>query len=335
MKTKINKIWEKLENDNSFRSGILLRRYSSDFLPNVFIAVKYPENFRCLAAIISVHLKFDISSISHFKDISIEIIHDEKHPKNNILLIKLINYQFIEVFSVLCEDLISNISTINDELLLVNTLLQRIEKWKSLFEKASMQGLSPKEQRGLFGEIFFLRMLLMENPNYENVIKSWVGPEKRARDFQLKNWGVEVKTTSGNNHQLIQINSERQLDTSNLKNLFLFHISLEINQQSGESLNHLVDTVYKILDSDIILTNKFSMKLMEAGYYKHHRNFYNDNSYFLRSKIFYKIKNEFPRIEEKDIRKGVGDVKYTIDVSLCTNFIENEKTVFKIIIKNE
>lgn len=335
MKTKIEQIWKDLENDKSFSRGILLRRYSGDFLPDVFLAIKSPENYRCIAATISSSIKIDISSFSNLKDIIIELIPDEKYIDKNILLLKLVNSQFNDIFSVLCEDLIASISSIKDESLLIKKLLNRFEKWKSLFDKATTQGLNPKEQRGLFGELFFLRIFLQVNTNYSNVMTSWVGPEKQIRDFQLKNWGVEVKTTCGNNHQIIQINSERQLDISNLEYLYLFHISLEISQRSGETLNQLVDSIYNIFNSDLLLANSYTVKLYEAGYFKHHKDLYEDIGYFVRQRTFYKIVNEFPRIEEKDIRNGVGDVKYTITVSQCTNFIETEEQAFKIIITNE
>jgi hypothetical protein len=48
--TKIDTIWEELENDNSLHSGILLKRYSGSVLPDVYVALRSPERLRCLAA---------------------------------------------------------------------------------------------------------------------------------------------------------------------------------------------------------------------------------------------------------------------------------------------
>ena len=166
----------------------------------------------------------------------------------SILLIKLISYQHEDIFSVLCEDLIDSIKLESDEKQLVRTLLNRFEKWKALFSRLISQGLSPEEQRGLFGELYFLRKYLQYKSNFQCVLDSWVGPSGEVRDFQVNNWALEVKTTHGNNHQKVQISSERQLDNTHIENLFLYHISLEKVQESGESLNQIIASIYEILE---------------------------------------------------------------------------------------
>jgi len=329
---KINQIWEELENDKSFSHGLLLRRYSGAVLPDVFIALKSPEKFRCIATTISKTINVNLVSFSNLRDISVELIPDEKKPEKNILLFKLLSNQHRDIFSVLCEDLIASISTVTNETQLVKELLNRFEKWKSLFDRAAAQGLSAEEQRGLFGELFFLRRFLQSNSDFIAVINSWVGSEKQIRDFQFGNWSLEVKTTHGNNHQKVHISSERQLDTTNLENLFLYHLSLETRQQSGESLNQIVDSVCVILSSDFTSLNRFKNKLLEGGYFEQHRQLYTNTGYFTRQDVFYKVENDFPRIEEADIRNGVGDVKYSIVVSQCSNFIRTEGQVFQTLI---
>ena len=46
----------------------------------------------------------------------------------------------------------------------------------------------------------------------------------------------------------------------------------------------------------------------------------------------YKVENDFPRIQENEIRVGVGDVKYSIILSQCKYFIIDVNRVFKIVI---
>ena len=328
---KINQIWEELENDSSFPKGLLLRRYSGSFLPHVYIALKNPERQRSIAAIVSKTLAIDLTSFSNLKDIGVILTHEEDDPDRHILLVSLITRQYADIFTVLCEDLISSISSVTSESLLIKELFNRFEKWISLFEQASMQGLTHESQIGLFGELVFLRMLLKNFSDFHSSVTSWVGQEKQIRDFQLGKWSVEVKTTHGNNHQKVHISSERQLDISNLENLFLYHISLEIRQQSGETLNALVDSIYEILKDDFATLLRFKAKLLEGGYFDKHRSLYEDNGYFIRQDIFYLVENDFPRIEEKDIRNGVGDVKYSIIVSQCSDYIKTEKEVIQII----
>jgi hypothetical protein len=256
---------------------------------------------------------------------------DERDDTKAYLLILLKNTQHQDVFATLCEDLINGIASINDDEQVVKELLNRLEKWKSLFDKATLDGLTADEQRGLFGELYFLRKWISGINNFQNSIDSWVGPEKAIRDFQLSDWALEVKTTHGNNHQKIQISSERQLDTANLNTLILFHLSLEVQQQNGETLSNITEEIIELLKHEIASQTQFKLKLLQAGYFNHHRHLYTSKGYQIRNENYYLVNNKFPRIEEKDIRKGVGDVKYSIILSEYTDHIITESTVLQMI----
>lgn len=325
--TKIEQIWNELENDKSFTHGLLIRRYSGNVLPDVFVALKSPENFRCIAASLNNSIQINLSSFSNLRDIHVEIIPDEINTAKKYLIFKLVNSEHRDIFSVLCEDLILNISSVTNQIQLCKTLLNRFEKWKSLFDKLNSVGLTPQEQRGLYGELYFLRNFLIKNSDFYKVLNSWTGPAKEIRDFQIGNTALEVKTTHGNNHQKIHISSERQLDLSNIQNLYLYHISLDVRHQDGESLNQMVDSISELLTADYSALISFNSKLLESGFFNHHRDIYMDTGYFIRQDAFYKIEGEFPRIEENEIRRGVGDVKYSIIVDNCQNYLTTETAV--------
>lgn len=330
--TKIEKIWSELENDKSFSHGLLIRRFSGDILPDIFVSIKSPEGFRCIAASLSNTKKLNLSLFSNLRDISVEIIPDDQNPNRNYLIFKLLNAEHRDIFSVLCEDLILSVAPLQSEEKILEELINRFEKWKSLFDKVSSHGLTPEEQRGLFGELFLLKKLLISFNQTSIVLSSWVGVDKQIRDFQYNNWGIEVKTTHGNNHQKIQISSERQLDARNLEHLFLFHLSMEPRLNSGETLNSMVDSIRLLLGSDFVSINKFDNKLFEAGYFKNHRDNYSDTGYFIRNETFYKVERDFPRIEENDIRNGVGDVKYSIIISQFSEYVKSEEFVLQHVI---
>jgi hypothetical protein len=331
--TKINQIWVELANDTSFAKGLLLRRYSSSVLPDVFIAFQQPEKLLCIASSISENIEVNTSQFDNLQEIQIDLFPDPNQKGKNTLLFKLINNQHKDIFSILCEDLIASITTETNEKQLVKTILNRFEKWKSLFTKIVSQGLLPEEQRGLFGELYFLRKFLQINKNYQLVLNTWIGTTGEVRDFQMNHWALEVKTTHGNNHQKIQISSERQLDNTHIDKLFLYHLSLEKVQESGESLNQIITSICTILDVDVIALNRFKSKLYEAGFFERHQDLYETTGYFIRKDIFYSVENEFPRIQENEVRSGVGDVKYSIIVSLCESFIQTEQSVFETLTK--
>jgi Putative PD-(D/E)XK family member, (DUF4420) len=329
--TKINEIWNELENDASSSTGLLLRRYSPTVLTDVYIALRKTEKLRCIALKLKNNNTINLSQYANLKDIKAELIPDEKDSSKTFLLILLTNKQHEDIFATLCEDLITGIATISDEKIVVKELLNRLEKWKSLFDKASAEGLSAEEQRGLYGELYFLKKWIVNSTEFSNCIQAWLGPEKAIRDYQLSDWALEVKTTHGNNHQKIQISSERQLDTVTLKTLILLHLSLEVQQKNGDTLNKIVKEIIELLNADIVSQTRFKSKLLQAGYFNHHKALYENIGYQIRQKNYYLVNNDFPRIEEKDIRKGVGDVKYSIILSEYTDYIITESSVLNMI----
>jgi hypothetical protein len=327
--TKINQIWDELANDTSFTKGLLLRRYSGSVLPDVFVALQQPEKLLCIASSISDTIEVNTTLFDNLQEIQIDLFPDTNQKGKNTLLFKLTNNQHKDIFSVLCEDLIASITLETNEKQLVKTILNRFEKWKSLFTKIISEGLLPEEQRGLFGELYFLKKFLQINNNSQFVLNTWIGTAGEVRDFQMNNWALEVKTTHGNNHQKVQISSERQLDTTHLDKLFLYHLSLEKVQESGETLNQIIASINTILEVDAIALNRFKSKLYEAGYFEQHFALYDSIGYFIRQETFYIVENEFPRIQENEIRSGVGDVKYSIILSQCEAFKQTEQSVFE------
>lgn len=329
---KIKQIWDELADDKSFTSGLLFRRFSSAVKPDVYVALQNPEKYLCVYVAITKTIEVNISNFSNLQEIQVDLFASPNEADKNILIFKLLNFEHKDIFAVLCEDLIASIADEANERKIIREVLNRFEKWKSLFNKIGLQGLKPEEQRGLFGELYFLRKFLQVNYDFLSVVSTWSGTEKQIRDFQSGTWAVEVKTTHGNNHQKVQISSERQLDTKNLEDLFLYHLSLEQQQNSGETLNDIVDSVIDILRAETIALNKFKSKIYEVGYFDLQRNLYETIGYHIRQDVFYKVEKDFPRIEENDIRIGVGDVKYSIILSQCTPFLISESEVFDTII---
>jgi hypothetical protein len=313
--TKIENIWIGLESDISSHSSLLYKRYSAEVLPDVFIALKAPEKLRCIAFKINVAFPFDENQWNKLKDIKIETLPDERDKSKKFLLILLLNKQHKDIFSTLCEDLIFGVSEVSTEQSLVEKLIERLVKWQSLFEKVGKQGLSDEAQRGLYGEIYFLRFFLNNTSDKYYCIKSWLGPEKSIQDFQYSNWAVEVKTTHGNNHQKIHITSERQLDDSIIEKIFLYHLSLDVRVGNGESLNILIGEVSELLNENTMASNLFKLKLLESGYYDIHMPLYEERGYTIRQENLYRVSGNFPRITENQIPIGVGDVRYSIVLS--------------------
>jgi hypothetical protein len=330
MKTKIENIWQDFIENDSLRTGVILKRYSPDTIPDCFVSMRMPEKVKSIAFRISTK-SIDISSLSDLKDITSEIIPDETDKEKSLILISLTDNSLSSIFAVLSEDLFQTVSAIKQELILIQALQNRFIQWKELFVMAKGSGLTLEKQIGLFGELYLLKKLLLQTGLLSKVLSIWTGPETGIRDFEKDNCAIEVKTTHTHNHQKIHITSERQLDTQLLQYLFLFHLSIEKRNSDEYTLNTIVEELYSILSQNKLLGNILKRKLISVGYFDHHQDKYQNISFLIREEDFYRIENSFPRIEERDLMKGVGDVKYSI---ILTSETEQYRTNLNEILKN-
>ena len=134
-----------------------------------------------------------------------------------------------------------------------------------------------------------------------------------------------------NNPQKVTINGERQLDETMLESLFLYHFSVEVSNGNGQTLCLKIAAIRELLENDTPALSLFNAKLFEAGYLDKHEPFYQDKFYQVRNENFYKIENDFPRIKENELRGGVSDVKYSIILAMCDEYLVSENQLFNTV----
>lgn len=326
----ILELWNALEQEKNI--GLVKRLYSSDLPFRIYAIYQYPEKYYGIAFSFNKDLKIDISSFDNFRELRVSLLIDTTFENSKLLIIQLLQPNYSDIFACLCENLIQSIILLNTEQKIIRTVLNQLEKWKTLFDKNSSLGLTPEEQQGLYGELHFLQNLFTKcDLNYTDILHSWIGVEKALRDFQGNNWAVEVKTTSTNNPQKVKINGERQLDETLLDNLFLYHLSAEVSNANGQTLCQKVTEIRELFNNDISALSLFNTKLFEVGYLDKHVQLYQGRFYKVRYDNYYKIENNFPRIKEYDLLAGISDVKYSIILALCDEFLVPENKVVNII----
>lgn len=331
-KTKIERIWQKHEEDTSFDSPLVYQRFSAEIKPDVFIALKNPGRFRSVAFLVEKAMKRDITGYNTFKDIRIEFFPADISSQKMFLMVTLVNKDHENIFSTLCEDLIYEVAEVVDNNIIVNSVLERLSAWQLLFEKSSRQGLSDELQRALYGECFFMRSYIKDSRYFSICTDAWKGPKRAVQDFQYGNWAVEVKTTQGKNHQKIHISSERQLDTSFVPFIYLYHLSLEVRAHHGESLNEVIDSLSVLLSEDSRALSVFRLKLLEYGYFDRHKVLYTETGYTIRNLNIYKITDDFPRITEQGLSQEIGDVRYSLIIPSNPSWYLSEKELFEKLI---
>lgn len=324
MFSMIEEIWKSMEEDSvsEGESFILKRRVYSDYPFDLFLAMEKPENSRLFLLKVSRSNIPDINSLPRSRGFELKVFMISEDPDSYAILeLKLIDFRFSDIFSSLVNDILKNINEITEERELIKSFIERIIKWQQFLEKYGNKGLSEKAQRGLYGELWFLRKYMLPYLGIQEGIASWKGPSGKSQDFQFMNWAVEVKTTVGKQHQKIPISNEQQLDDVGLDRLFLEHIYLvEMNKGVGETLQSIVEDIKRLISSDLSSYRKFMDSLVEAGYLEEHTHKYEDVSYTIRYSNIFEVKDKFPRIVEQNLPDGVGDVRYSICVAECMSY---------------
>ena len=230
------------------------------------------------------------------------------------------------IFETLTEDIRTRIEALPSNTGAAKTTQNVLEEWKRFFQNNKAIVLSPEAEQGLFGELLFLKKLIL-NFGIE-MIDTWNGPDKSVHDFYLNNNAVEVKTTSGQEPYKVHINNLHQLDDSEIKkNLYLKAYAFR-KDTGGKKLPDLVKEVRQIFNDDSWRLKKLNDMLLKAGYLDASASFYT-KGYTVCDEYTFKIKEGFPRITKKDISIGLSKVEYDLELHACRSFAVSETDLLR------
>lgn len=233
------------------------------------------------------------------------------------------------IFEVIVDDILKNINELNKESEISNAVSKVLFKWKKFFALKREIVMSSIAQQGLYGELLTLK-LLVENFG-QTVINDWTGPNNETHDFYYNGNGIEVKTTHLKEPYQIHINSEYQLDDTEIKrNLFLkfYAFRKSESESDGTSLPELVDSVRNLFNNNIFLKNKFEQSLEQYGYFEAVRYLYTDK-YFVRESLNFWVRDDFPRIVKKELQIGLSGCMYDVSISNCGQYQITDDTFLK------
>jgi hypothetical protein len=223
--------------------------------------------------------------------------------------------RFADVFTALAEDLVRRVAEAGDAAAQTRAFLGQLARWQK-FLSASFDGLSDESQRGLWGELYFLREHLLPKLG-TSAVQGWKGGDRAHQDFQFEGSAVEVKATLAKQPQVVRITSERQLDASTWKALFLNVVALDVRDGGGETLPEMVGSVRSKLSVDAAAVEQFEDELLTIGYHDAHATRYAERGYTVRTVSFFKVGAKFPSLVEADMPAGVGDANYALSVAAC------------------
>jgi hypothetical protein len=326
---KIEIIWEELENQiKNHTSGYLTRRIFPDGNHDIYLAIEYPSRTRILMIYVdctSIEKSIVFPTSSGFE------VRRMIFPEDNRIALQLIliNNRYKDIFTALVQDIAENIAFIPVETDAVQMFANRLKRWQMFLEKHDLEGLSEEVQQGLYGELWFLRQLVIPHFGLSS-LHYWLGPEGANQDFSFEGCAVEVKTTVSQNPQKLSISNENQLDETRLNKLFLMHLSLDV-RSNGETLPEIVESLRAILGKDSSSRELFEKRLFQIGYLDIHAPKYSETSYKHRTSGYFKIEQDFPRIVPADLKQGIVQVRYSIEISACRPYAIAEPEVIESI----
>ena len=238
------------------------------------------------------------------------------------LVISLLDNAHREIFETLCRDIVEAAEGAPDQAAALDRVIRRTRRWHFLLKGGTSQGLSKEEQRGLVGELAFLREI-STHVSPETAIEGWTGPEGAAKDFEFPAACIEVKARRGAAKPYVRISSEDQLSDVTGRQLFLrvYDVDSAIIPEGDNLHGHVENTVALFEDYPDCL-NVLEERLEAVGYERGHD--YEKRRWIVGTCQTFTVADGFPRITPP-LNSGVHNVTYAIDLAECAPFVTEFK----------
>ncbi|QES75846.1 PD-(D/E)XK motif protein [Clostridium diolis] len=298
----------KFENEKKTRT---FRRIDDEHQLDIFLG--YNEEGKPTMIIIVGEKEVTIESSR-----SIEVKLFKRDDSRLSISFSLLDISMEAIFYKFCEDIIESSRSIN-KLNALNYIVGRWNSWRLMFKKNANELLNENQISGLLGELIFLKEYMIPKYGESVAIKSWMGPEKSHKDFEVEDTWYEIKTIRSG-ALTIKISSVEQLDSESLG-----HLNVVILEKTNEkcresvSLNNYINGLQEMLDefeNELIFRNK----LGQVGYcYDEEYDKYNYR--FIENKR-YAVNENFPRIEKENLPNAIVKASYDILINEIQEYIE-------------
>jgi hypothetical protein len=315
---ELEHLWADLAGVDAGQAGWQTRRVIAGSCHDCFLAVSFPDRRRLLSVVAEEDPLQGAESRPLTSGVLLVRGTDPASGKSTVDIV-LRDAAHSDIFTALVADLLSALADSDAATAAGELLLARLEDWRRLLAAVTPQGMTPEQQRGLFGELTVLADLLLPAAGPRAVL-AWTGPDRQLQDFQFTNAAIEVKTVSGNSAQMVRIANERQLDFRVAGQLFLVTLALDARHGGpGQALPVLAGELRQRMHP-LGMSAEFEQRLNRAGYLETQAHLYSDRRYTVRECLVHVVGEHFPKITEQDLPGGVSDVSYTVDLNAASAF---------------
>lgn len=322
MNRSLGEIWKEIENRKEKKFSCERITFIKDLYCQIGV-IGYTGKKVFLLEIDS-SVVIEKNHLKKFKGVEIQLV--PKNSQVNELTIILLDEELFEVFILFIEDLAEKLIPVRYSTEAVVILGQRINYWRNLFAKINGVKLSPEKQRGLYGELYILQLLLENDQPFKEVLNSWRGAYSANQDFALSEVAAEIKTTKGKGIE-VYISNELQLDYEPWKRLYLVIVAVNETAGGAYTLRKIVEDIYTLISPWPEFVEEFTQKLALAGLEYDELEAYNDVGYIIRNINFFEVQDGFPVITQKIIGdQAISETRYKVNVSNCKKYkVEKEK----------
>ena len=313
---EISDIWKQLSITPSNEPGWKSLRIVEESCCAIRVAIREPSGEPALL--------FEVSSMSIAPTVAYpegkgfrlfaESVKPGPHGTTRLCLV-LSDWAYREMFEVLAEDIADVVAVASNHKDAVSGMLARLRNWQAFMSRGADR-LSLEEQTGLFAELLALEALLDAKIDPTIAITGWTGPQNGLRDFAIGSVEIEVKAGVGTHASRFHVSHLDQLDESTVDKLFLFHYAL-IEDSNGLTLPMLVNQLKcRVSNHCSVGLSVLNDLLFAAGYANFDEDMYQRRLSVRHRRVFI-VKEKFPRIVRSEIRLGIFDASYVVDVSAC------------------
>nr|WP_199082861.1 PD-(D/E)XK motif protein [Pedobacter sp. ASV19] len=327
-------IWKSINEESAGfpDKGLIARKIHSEGAFPVFLATDFKQKIRLIYVKLDKDVLIKINDLPRFRgfDISRIVFSIGSYKNTEFLKLTQLIPETEGIFELFISDLCDHIIGIQNKHNINHLLTKILTEWKFFFDHSEAKILTLSEQKGLFGELIFLKNYLFKIYSPKQALAFWTGANRTNHDFQLDDKAVEIKTTSGKMPWKFTVSSEKQLDNTGLKYLYLVLFIINVHENRGDgSICAIVNEVFEMLKGDLSVLSQFEIKLAKYGYNMLHAEKYTVGFSLSQVNIF-EVTDNFPRLINVNIPPGIGDIKYSIMASACKEF-EVKTEIIKLI----
>ena len=256
----------------------------------------------------------EVENLPKLKQIDVQFRSLDKRA----FVLRLIDHAQKEPFLTMCLDIFRAAEVAETVELALNRAIRRTRRWHFLLKGGKPQGLSTEEQRGLVGELIFLREL-SDKIGPAAAIEAWKGPEGSSKDFEFPHCCIEIKARRGAAKPYVRISSEDQLTNVEGGSLFLrvYNVDSAVLPDGHTLHDHVALTAECFEENDWAYAQW--QDLIDATGYAPEDDYHNRRWIVGLTRTF-EVADGFPRIAGP-IPEGVNNLNYAIALNACENFL--------------